>query len=138
LWLDGIETEIDALSLGTKTLRGVIFMKGNRPRELKNEYQNKQLESSRGPEFVVLDSEGYIHFFRYFDTLSSAPTLTLFTRYLSIKEFMEKQGQLRTRLTRTRKNRCKSRAQKIVLPKTVKKKKRSKSQGSPSEETKIS
>jgi len=103
-------------------------MKEERPKELKNEYQNKQLELSTAPRFAIWDSEGYLHQFRYIDTHSAAPTLALFLNPLLRNKFAEKQEKLKARLEKTRKGRCKSQHLKIRITPTAQKKRHSKSQ----------
>ncbi len=116
------------ISLGdNRALRGVVFMKENSPIELQNEYQNKELESSKGPKLVILDSEGDIHHFRYFDPKSCAPTLSLFIHPQSIEFLVARQVYYREWLQRKKKNRCKSRDLKIGITPTAEKKRTSKS-----------
>ncbi len=122
---DGSETEMNELLLGKETLRGIIFMKDERPEKLKkNEYTNTWFELSMGPRFLILDSAGFLHHFRCYEIPHFPPTISLFIRPLSIKEFIEKQKELKKKLKRLRKNRCKS----VEISLSIQKKKRSNSQ----------
>jgi len=115
IFLDGNEREIETITFGdNRTLRGVIFMKERKPIELQNEYQNKKLEFLYCPKLMIMDSEGDIHHYRYFDQKSCAPTLSLFIRPRPIEEFVKRQGRLRGWLER-KKNRCKSQDSKIEI-----------------------
>jgi len=108
IFLDGNEREIETITFGdNRTLRGFIFMKERIPGELQNEYQNKELELSHCPKLMIMDSEGEIHHFRYFDQKSCAPTVFLFIYPRPIEEIVQRQGRLRGWLDR-KKNRYKS------------------------------
>ncbi len=128
LCLDGNETEIEGLSLGQKTLRGMAFMKEERPVGFnKNEYQNKDLELSKGPQILILDSLDEIHHFRFFDPNCYAPTVSLFRRPVTIYWYVGKREQFKASLSRARKIRYKSlHHRKVEI--IDQKKKRSKSQ----------
>ena len=116
------------MNLKNTTLRGLIFLKDKRPIELKNEYQNRVLESSRGPQFSVLDSEGFLHHFRYSETSYCAPALSFFIHVQQVRDFVESQERVKVRLNQVRKNRCKSRDPKIRFSPAAEEKKRSNSQ----------
>ncbi len=92
------------------------------------EYQNREFETLKGPRFLILDSEGQIHYFRYSDANYFAPTVSMFVHPLTIEDFTRKQKRLRHwGLNRTKKyRRCQSLSRKIE--KTLDKKNRSKSQ----------
>ena len=126
IFLDGNEREMETITFEeNRTLRGFIFMKERMPRELQNEYQNKELESSKGPKLMIMDSEGDVHHYRYFDQKSCAPTLSLFIYPRPIEEIVKRQGRLRGWLDR-KKHRCKSQDSKVKMTSTAQQKKTSK------------
>ncbi len=129
---DGSITEIHGLNLLFATLRGIVLMSEERPaRGQKNEaefqYYKKTIKLPKPPKFLILDSKGYIHVFRYYDTRYAFPALSMFIRLLSIQEFQDKQVLLMEKLNR-KKKRSKSVHEKVETISLMKEKKRSKSQ----------
>jgi len=102
MWFpDGTEVETGWISLEQRTLRGMIFMKEERPKEFnETEYQNRELELSNGPQFLILDSRGYLHQFRYFDSKCFAPAVSMF--------ILQEQEELERKPNRTKRSRCRS------------------------------
>ena len=115
----------NTVTLKNTTLRGLIFLKNPVVLRSIKEYQNKEFEMLKGPRLLVLDSEGDIHYFRYYDANYFAPTVSMFTHHLTIEGLTEKQRRLKSRLNQAKKYRDKSLSQRIV---TAQKKNRSKSQ----------
>jgi len=77
---------------------------------------------------LVLDSNGYLHNFRYFYANSAVPILPKFIKLLSRNEFLQKREFLKERLVPKKKSRAKSQDQRFVrTPATSQKKKHSKS-----------
>jgi len=65
--------ELDPLNLEESTVRGFVFYKGVSPGEEKHqmcqvEYKKKQFVLPSAPRILILDSEGDLHHFNYYDT----------------------------------------------------------------------
>jgi len=98
-------------------------------REARGQNKWQKLRSPHYPKFLVLDSNGYLHNFRYFDVTSSVPILPKFIKLLSRNEFLQNREFLKARLAPKRRSRGKSQDQKCVRtpPLITTEKKRSRS-----------
>jgi len=73
-WLtDGDLAELDSIDLEGASTRGFVFYKGTFSRDEKQqliqvEYQNRRFVLPNGPRIFILDSEGFMHHFNYYDT----------------------------------------------------------------------
>jgi len=116
---DGQITELEGINLRSAALRGVVLMREQRPMkgEKKEEevtYDGRRLKLPLGSPILVLDSEGSLYHYRYYDTRYAAPALRIFIRHLSLKEFKMKEAvAVKERLTAKKKTRCKSQMRKV-------------------------
>ena len=83
-------TELDSLSLDEgSTVRGFVFYRSRFPREEKDkmthvEYQTRELILPSGPRVFILDSEGFMHHFNYYDTRYSLPSQSMLVEPIKI------------------------------------------------------
>ncbi len=90
--------------------------------------ENKRYEFLRPPQLLILDSEGYLHHFRYSYGNSSVPITPNLTHLLPIEEFVKRQEKLKLNLTPKKRSRGKSQCRRTAIVFAPVQKKRSKSQ----------
>ncbi len=71
--IDGYLAELESMDLDKASVRGFVFYRGTFSSEEKSqmvqvEYQNRRFVLPNGPRIFVLDSEGSMHHFNYYDT----------------------------------------------------------------------
>jgi len=92
------------------------------------DYEGGRIKVPRPPQFFILDSRGYVHLYRFYDTRYAAPKLSMFIQPLSMREFIKKKEFLKGKLLNSEK-RLRSKSQmKIQIVSSPQKRNRSKSQ----------